>query len=143
MGIERCETIELPVVADPQGSLAFAEAKEHVPFPIARTFHVYDVPGGAARGGHSHRALEQVLFCVVGRLEIVVDDGERRQSFVLDDPSRGLYLPPLVWHDIGGFAPGTVYLVLASLPFEEADYIRDREEFLAAVRAPALDANPS
>jgi dTDP-4-dehydrorhamnose 3,5-epimerase-like enzyme len=129
MGIEDCKPIELPVVADPQGDLAFAEEENHVPFPIARAFYVYGVPVGAKRGGHAHLALEQVIFCLGGRLEIVVDDGERRHPHVLEDPRRGLYLPPMVWHDIGDFAPDTVYLVLASAPFEEADYVRDYGEF--------------
>lgn len=135
MRVDDCRTIELPVVADPQGELAFAEGESHVPFPIARVFYVYDVPGWAARGGHAHRALEQAVFCLAGRMELTVDDGRQRRSVVLDDPRRGLYLPPLVWHDIGGFAAGTVYMALASAEFDEADYIRDRAEFLRAARA--------
>ena len=137
MGIDECKPIELPVVEDPQGDLAFAEEESHVPFPIARAFHVYGIPVGAARGGHAHLTLEQAVFCLAGRLEIVVDDGERRRAHVLDDPRRGLYLPPMVWHDIGGFAPGTVYLVLASALFDEADYVRDYEEFLRVRAATA------
>jgi dTDP-4-dehydrorhamnose 3,5-epimerase-like enzyme len=135
VGVEECKPIELPAVADPQGDLAFAEGENHVPFPIARVFYVYDVPAQAARGGHAHRALEQVVFCLAGRMEMVIDDGERRITVVLDDPRRGVYLPVMVWHDIGGFAEGTVYLALTSAPFEEADYIRDRDEFLRAVQA--------
>lgn len=135
MGIDDCRAIELPVMADPQGDLAFAEGESHVPFPIARVFYVYDVPAAATRGGHAHRLLEQAVFCLTGRMELVVDDGERRRSFVLDDPRRGVYLPPLVWHDIGGFSAGTVYLALASAEFDEGDYIRDRDEFLQTVRA--------
>jgi dTDP-4-dehydrorhamnose 3,5-epimerase-like enzyme len=137
MGIDDCRRIELPVVSDPQGDLAFAEGESHVPFPIARVFYVYDVPAEAARGGHAHRTLEQAVFCIAGRMELVVDDGRERRPEVLDDPRRGLYLPRMVWHDIGGFSPGTVYLVLASAAFDEGDYIRDREEFLRAARAPA------
>ncbi|HEV2728173.1 MAG TPA: FdtA/QdtA family cupin domain-containing protein [Solirubrobacterales bacterium] len=137
MNLKRCRLIELPEVADPQGNLAFAEGENHVPFPIARIFHVYDVPEGASRGGHSHLTLEQAVFCVSGRLEMVVDDGEEKRGFVLDDPRRGLYLPPLVWHDIRGFAPGTVYLVLASARFDESDYIRDYDEYLERLREAA------
>lgn len=137
VGIEHCKQIELPVAADPDGNLVFAESEEHVPFPIARVFFVHDVPAGAIRGGHAHRALQQAVFCPVGRLEIVVDDGRRRQQFVLDDPRQGLYLPPMVWHDLAGFAPGTTYLVLTSAPFDEDDYIRDRDEYLAVVGAAA------
>jgi dTDP-4-dehydrorhamnose 3,5-epimerase-like enzyme len=137
VGIDECKPIELPVVEDPQGDLAFAEEANHVPFPIARAFYVYGIPVAAKRGGHAHRALEQAVFCLAGRLEIVVDDGGRRRAHVLEDPRRGIYLPPMVWHDIGGFAPGTVYLVLASAPFDEADYIRDYDEFRRARSAAA------
>lgn len=134
MGIDECSQIELPEIPDRQGNLAVAEGEDHVPFPIARVFFVYDVPEWAARGGHAHRALEQAVFCLAGRMELTVDDGRRRRGVVLEDPRRGLYLPPMVWHDIGGFAPGTVYMALASAEFEEADYIRDRAEFLRAAR---------
>jgi dTDP-4-dehydrorhamnose 3,5-epimerase-like enzyme len=134
---EKCQSIELPVVADPQGDLAFAEAEGNVPFPIARVFYVYGVPADAVRGGHAHRSLEQAVFCLSGRMEMVVDDGEGRRTFVLDRPRRGVYLPPLVWHDLGGFSPGTVYLALTSAEFDEDDYIRDYDEYLSALRAAA------
>lgn len=133
MGIEECRLIELPVVRDPQGNLAYAEAGDQIPFPIARTFHVYDVPGGAVRGGHAHLKLEQVVFCVAGRFEAVVDDGAERRAFELEDPRAGLYLPPMVWHDLVGFAEGTVYVVLTSAPYDESDYIRDHDEYLATI----------
>lgn len=139
MGIEACTTIELPVVPDPQGDLAFAEGGNHLPFPIARAFYVYGIPTEAARGGHAHRTLEQAVFCLSGGLEITVDDGERRRPVTLEDPRKGVYLPPMVWHDIGGFGAGTVYLVLASAEFDESDYIRDYEQYLSAVRAAAED----
>lgn len=82
-----------------------------------------------------HRALEEVVFCVAGRMEIAVDDGRQRRTFVLDDPRRGLYLPPMIWYDIGGFSSDTVYFAFASREFEESDYIRDRDEFGRLVRA--------
>jgi uncharacterized RmlC-like cupin family protein len=135
VGIEECKRIELPTVEAPQGTLAFAEGEDHVPFSIARVFFVYDVPGEAARGGHAHLVLEEAVFCLAGRLDVVVDDGSQRQTFALEDPHVGLYLPPMVWHDLIGFAPGTAYLAAASTHFEESDYIRDYDEYLAAVRA--------
>ncbi|HEX6601971.1 MAG TPA: FdtA/QdtA family cupin domain-containing protein [Solirubrobacterales bacterium] len=137
MSVDQCKRIELPVAADPQGNLAFAEGEKHVPFPIARVFYVYDIPAAAARGGHAHLVLEQAVFCLAGRLEMVVDDGTERHTHVLDDPREGLYLPPMVWHDIGGFSADTVYLALASAPFTESDYIRDYDQFLRAVGAAA------
>lgn len=139
MSIERCKPIELPVVADPQGNLAFAEGETHVPFPIARAFYVYDVPEGAVRGGHAHHTLEEAVFCLSGRLEISVRDGAQRRAFLLDDPREGLYLPPLVWYDIGGFAPGTIYLVLTSAGYDEGDYIRDYGQFLEALESAPAD----
>jgi dTDP-4-dehydrorhamnose 3,5-epimerase-like enzyme len=134
MGLERCKLIELPVVANPQGNLVFAEAETHIPFPIARVFHVYDIPVEAARGGHAHFELEEVVFCLAGGLEMVVDDGGGRQTYRLEDPRVGLYVPPMVWHDIGAFSEGTVYMGLISTEYDEGDYIRDYEEYLAAVR---------
>jgi dTDP-4-dehydrorhamnose 3,5-epimerase-like enzyme len=135
VGVEECKPIELPVVEDPLGDLAFAEGGRHVPFPIARVYYVYDVPAEAVRGGHAHRALEQVVVCLVGQLDVVVDDGSQRRTFTLDEPRTGLYLPPMVWHDLTGFAAGTAYLALASAPFDEGDYIRDHDEFLRTVGA--------
>jgi hypothetical protein len=139
VGVEQCKLVELPTVPDPQGNLAFAEGGRHVPFEIARVFFVYDVPGEAVRGGHAHLALEQAVFCLAGRLDVVVDDGSRRQTFALEDPRTGLYLPQMVWHDLVGFSPGTAYLALTSAEFEESDYIRDYEQYLGALRAAAPD----
>lgn len=133
-------SVELPVVEDPQGNLVFAEGEGHVPFPIARVFFVHDVPGEAVRGGHAHISLEQAVFCVSGRFDVVVDDGTGRRTFALEDPSTGLYLPPMVWHDLVGFSPGTTYLALTSANFDEGDYIRDYDEYLGAVRAASANA---
>jgi dTDP-4-dehydrorhamnose 3,5-epimerase-like enzyme len=135
MGLERCRLIELPVVANPQGNLVFAEAEAHVPFPIARVFYVHDIPLGAVRGGHAHFKLEEVVFCLEGSLEMVVDDGVSRHTYRLQDPRLGLYVPPMVWHDIDAFAEGTVYMGLTSTAFEEDDYVRDYERFLETARA--------
>jgi dTDP-4-dehydrorhamnose 3,5-epimerase-like enzyme len=137
VGVEQCRVVELPVKDDPAGDLAFAEGARHVPFEIARVFFVYDVPGGAVRGGHAHRALEQAVFCLSGSLDLVVDDGAEERTFTLDEPASGLYLPPMVWLRIDRFVPGTVYAVLASAPYMEDDYIRDRDEYLRTVPAQA------
>lgn len=135
MGIDQCKTIELPVVANKQGDLAFAEAESHIPFPIARAFYVYDIPAAAVRGGHAHYTLHEALFCLTGRLDITVDDGKRRHTHTLEDPSTGIYLPPMIWYDIDRFTAGSVYLAFASAPFDEADYIRDYDEYLQELRS--------
>lgn len=132
MGTQDCRLIELPVVEDPLGNLAFAESGRHIPFPIARTFHVFDVPAGARRGGHAHRALEQVVICLSGRLDVAIKDGSTESTFSLTDPRAGLYLPPMVWHDLTCVGENTIYFALASIHFDEADYFRDYGDFLAA-----------
>ncbi|MEX2448360.1 MAG: FdtA/QdtA family cupin domain-containing protein [Solirubrobacterales bacterium] len=132
MGASDCRLLELPTVAAPEGDLTFAEARKHVPFPIERVFYVYDVPAGAQRGGHAHRALEEAVFCLAGRLDAVVDDGAERRSFSLTDPRLGLYLPPMVWHDLSFPQPGTIYVAFASAHYDESDYFRDHASFLEA-----------
>lgn len=129
MGIDECKLVELPFIEDPQGNLAFAEGERHLPFPIARVYHVYGVPAGARRGGHAHRSIEQVVFCLCGRFEVTVNDGFRRDAFAMEDPRLGLYLPPMIWHELQGFAAGSAYYVASSGSYEEAEYIRDRDEF--------------
>lgn len=129
VGIDECRLVELPTVEDPAGNLVFAEGEHHVPFPIARAYHVYGVPAGARRGGHAHRRIEQLVICLSGNFEVAVDDGSRRNAFALGDPRFGLYLPPMVWHELTGFAAGSAYYVISSGRYDEAEYVRDYEEF--------------
>jgi dTDP-4-dehydrorhamnose 3,5-epimerase-like enzyme len=130
VGIEECKLVSLPVVEDPQGDLAVAEVRRQVPFPaIARVYHVYGVPADAARGGHAHRAVHQMMVGVSGRVDVLVDDGSERRTIALEQPDRGLYLPPMIWHEMSGFSPGSSYFVLASAEYDDADYLRDYEEF--------------
>lgn len=131
MGIDRCRLIELPVIRNPQGNLTFIEENRHVPFPIARVYYLYDVPEGAVRGGHAHRALEQLLVPIGGRFDVVVDDGSARRRIPLDDPRVGLHLPSMIWRELEDFSAGSFCLVLASAPYDETDYYRDYEEFRA------------
>jgi hypothetical protein len=137
MRLEQCKTIELPGVEDQRGNLAFAVGEVDIPFPIAQSIWVCDMPAGAARGGHAHLFLEEVICCFHGRLEIELDDGEHRRTVVLDDPRRGLHLAPLVWFEIRSLVAGSGYFVLASTAYDEADYIRDYDEFIATSRATA------
>ena len=117
--------ISLPRVTDPRGNLTFVEGGLHVPFEIKRVYYVYDVPGGAERGGHGHKALEQVLIAVSGSFDILVNDGTEKRTFHLNRSYHGLYLPPMIWRDLGNFSSGSICLVLASAPYDEGDYFRD------------------
>jgi len=93
------------------------------------------VAGDASRGAHAHRTLHQFLTCVHGRCHVIADDGKGRQEFVLDSPSQGLHLPPMVWSMQYRYSPGAVLLVLASEVYDEADYIHDYDQFLHLARA--------
>lgn len=124
--------IELPRIDAPEGSLTPVHAHDTVPFEIARVYYIYDVVGGAERGGHAHRALEQLIVCVMGGFHVVLDDGADQRRVELKSASTGLYLPPMIWREIVEFTAGAICLVLASRAFEEADYIRDYESYRRA-----------
>lgn len=123
----------LPEVDDLRGNLSFGEIGAQVPFDVKRYFLVYGVASKDIRGEHAHRALHQFLVCVHGRCHVVADDGAQRQEFVLDRPSLGLHLPPMVWATQYKYTPDAVLLVLASETYDPASYIRDYSEFLALV----------
>lgn len=132
LNLDLCKLLELPVVHNPQGNLTFIEEQRHVPFPIARVYYLYDVPGGATRGGHAHRKLEQLIVAITGSFDVVLDDGSNRETVQLNRSRVGLYVPPMIWRELTEFSSGSVCMVLASAYFDEADYYRDYEEFKAA-----------
>jgi hypothetical protein len=118
------------------GSITPVEGGREVPFAIERVYYLYDVPGGESRGGHAHRALQQLIVSVMGSFDIVLDDGASRKTVRLDRAYQGLYVPRLIWRELINFSSGGICMVLASQPYEEADYIRDYNEFLECKRLP-------
>ncbi len=134
MPLRSCEIIHLPRIADPRGNLTFVEGGRHVSFDIRRVYYLYDVPGGAERGGHAHRALHQLLVAMSGSFDVVLDDGREQKRYHLNRSYVGLYIAPMVWRSLDNFSSGSVCLVLASATFDEADYYRDYEAFLQDVR---------
>ncbi len=133
MHVDDCRVIEFPKITDPKGNLTFIEKERHVPFEIKRIFYLYDVPTGESRGAHAHKTLQQVLICLAGSFDVVVDDGLRQKKVHLNRPWRGLYMPPLIWGAEVNFDAGSVCLVLASDLYSEADYYRDYSTYVAAV----------
>ena len=121
--------IKLPVVEDERGNLTAIESNRQVDFEIQRVYYLYDVPGGAERGGHAHRTLRQLIIAVSGSFDVVLDDGHERTSIHLNRANSGLYLAPMIWREIENFSGGSVCLVLASAPYDEEDYMRDYETF--------------
>jgi WxcM-like, C-terminal len=134
MAVHRCRLIDLPKITDSRGNLTFIECGRHVPFEIKRVYYLYDVPGGAERGGHAHKELQQLIIAMSGSFDVVVDDGRQRKRFHLNRSYYGLYVCPLIWRELDNFSSGSVCLVLASTFYEEADYFRNYEEFREAVR---------
>jgi dTDP-4-dehydrorhamnose 3,5-epimerase-like enzyme len=133
------DVLELPVTPDLRGSLVANEIGGTLPFTPERYFVVFDVPSQHVRGEHAHRHCWQFLTCVHGRLTVHVDDGERRAEVVLDTAARGVVVPPMVWASQFNYSADALLLVLASLPYDPDDYIRDYGEFLALVRPGPAD----
>ena len=123
----------LPSAVDMRGQLSYAEIGKELPFEIKRLFLVYGVTNQEVRGEHAHRTLHQLLICVHGRCNVVVDDSKHRQEFLLDDPTLGLHVPPLVWAIQYKHSSEAVLLVLASDFYDSKDYIRNYAEFLQAL----------
>ena len=114
----------------PDGNLFIAEAQEQVPFDIKRVYFINTLANPkAVRGKHAHRKLQQAIFCINGAFTLHLDDGVHKQRVVLNDPARGILLGPRLWHTMSSFSYDCVILVLASAPFDEADYIRSYDEF--------------
>lgn len=128
--------IDLPVISDPRGDLTFVEGGNHIPFDIARVYYLYNVPVDADRGGHAHRVLQQVVFALSGSFRLRIDDGVERTEYWLRNPRQGVLVNRLIWREMDAFSQGAVCMVLASHPYDEADYIRDYDDFRRAVAAP-------
>jgi WxcM-like, C-terminal len=135
MGLEQMKVIGLPKISDPRGNLTFVEGNKHIPFDIRRVYYLYDVPGGESRGGHAHYDLEQFVIAASGSFDVILDDGNIKQRFHLNRSYVGLYIPKMMWRELDNFSSSSVCLVLASMVYEEADYIRDYNEFLKVVKS--------
>lgn len=134
MQIERIKMnikeIDLPKIHDPRGDLTFVEGGIHIPFQIARIYYLYNVPVDSERGGHAHKHLEQVIFALSGSFRIILNDSKTKSEYTLRDPRKGIYISNMIWREIDNFSQGAVCMVLASKKYDEADYIRNYEDFV-------------
>ena len=121
--------IKLDKISDPRGNLTFIENR-HLPFEIKRVYYLYDVPGGAERGGHAHLNLQQLIIAASGSFNVILDDGFNKKNIQLNSPYVGLYVPKMVWREINNFSSGSVCLVLASEAYDPADYFRNYSDFI-------------
>lgn len=134
MALKECRIIDLPKISDPRGNLTFIEGGRHVPFAIKRVYYLYDVPGGAERGAHGHRDLQQLIVAMSGSFDVILDDGFEKKTFHMNRSYYGLYVSSMMWREITNVSSGAVLMVLASDYYDAADYFRDYEEFLAEAR---------
>ena len=129
--IENCKMIDLQLIrSERKGAIIPVYNGIHVPFNIRRVYYLYDIPAGANRGEHAHKNLQQLIVAVSGSFNVTLDDGKNKKVFPLNQPSRGLYVPPMMWRSLENFSGGAVCLVLASLQYDENDYIRNYKDFL-------------
>lgn len=133
MSLNLCKIIALPKNTDPRGNLTFIEGGVHVPFLIQRVYYLYDVPGGAERGGHAHKELHQLIIAMSGSFDVVLDDGSEKKRFHLNRSYFGLYVCPMIWRELDNFSSGSVCMVLASNRYNENDYYREYANFLNVI----------
>ncbi len=125
-----CNIIEIGKHHNSKGNITVVENGITIPFNVKRVYYLYDVPGGESRGAHAHRELEQLVVAASGSFDVVLDDGNVKRTVALNRPYQGLLIVPGIWRELNNFSSGSVCLVLASLLYDEADYIRDYNEFL-------------
>lgn len=133
MDIENCRIIEMPKITEARGNLTFVEGGRHIPFDIRRVYYLYDVPGGAERGGHAHKGLHQLIIAMSGSFDVVLDDGRQKKRYHLNRSYFGLYVCPMIWRELDNFSSGSVCLVLASNIYEESDYYRDYDQYTSSL----------
>lgn len=127
--IKDCEMITLSRHHHANGNLTAVNNGKDLPFNIERTFYIYDVPGGAERGGHSHYTCHEFIIAISGSFDVIVDDGSNQRTYTLNRPYQGLLVVPGIWRTLQNFSSGSVCLALASHHYDEGDYVRDYELF--------------
>lgn len=132
MNLDNCKIVDLPKITDPRGNLSFIEGGDHIPFDIQRVYYLYDVPGGAERGGHAHKGLHQLIIAMSGSFDVILDDGKNKKRVHLARSYSGLYVCPMIWRELDNFSSGSVCMVLASNKYDEEDYYRNYEDFMHA-----------
>ena len=125
-----CSIINLGKYQHLSGNITVVENDKSIPFEIRRAYYLYDVPGGVSRGGHAHKNLFQLIVAASGSFDVILNDGKVKRSIALNRPYNGLFIVPGIWRELDNFSSGAVCLVMASLLFDEEDYIRDYNEFL-------------
>ncbi len=126
---QKPQIIKLPKFLDKRGNLSFIEEENHIPFKIQRTYWIYDVPGGEARGGHAYKTNEEFIVALSGSFDVILDNGKEKKIFSLNRSYYGLYVPKGLWRQMENFSTNSLALILASTPYNPSDYIYDYNVF--------------
>jgi hypothetical protein len=129
--MEKARIIEIPRIVDERGNLSVVEEDGLIPFKIKRSYWIYDVPGGEHRGGHAYKENCEFIIALSGSFDIIIDDGQERNTFSLNRSYYGLYVPNGLWREMDNFSTNSLALILSSTDYDASDYIRDYQEFLA------------
>lgn len=121
--------IDLPKIVDRRGNLSFLEAGKHIPFQIARTYWIYDIPGGEKRGSHAFKTQHEIIIALSGSFDVIVDNGAEKRKHTLNRSYKGLYIPNMLWRSMDNFSTNALCLVITSAPYSEDDYIRNYKEY--------------
>ncbi len=124
------QIIHFPKIPDERGNLSFLESGNHIPFEVARTYWIYDVPGGELRGSHAFKETQEVIIALSGSYDVILHDGKNEYKYQLNRSYYGLYVPAMTWRTLENFSTNSLALVIASTAFEAQDYIRDFNEFI-------------
>lgn len=124
-----CSIIQLSKIENRAGNITVVENEKTIPFNVKRIYYLYDVPAGESRGGHAHYDLEQYIIASSGSFDVVVNDGVNKRTFTLNRPNIALHIVPGLWRELENFSSGSICMVLASLEYDELDYIRSFNEF--------------
>tara|TARA_B110000240_G_scaffold130698_1_gene145108 strand:+ start:169 stop:582 length:414 start_codon:yes stop_codon:yes gene_type:complete len=125
-----CSLLELPRIKNRAGNITAVENNIEIPFDTKRIFYLYDIPGGESRGAHAHKECHQFLVATSGSFEVQLDDGKVKKTVMLNQPYRGLHIPPGIWASELNFSSGAICLVLASHTYDESDYVRNYYDYL-------------
>ena len=125
-----CSMVEMDKHHPETGNITVIENGKTIPFDVKRVYYLYDIPGGESRGAHAHKELKQLIIAASGSFEVTLDDGNVKRTFTLNRPYQGLLVVPGIWRELNNFSSGAVCLVMASLPYDEKDYIREYDHFI-------------
>ncbi|MBP2618696.1 hypothetical protein BBH99_04535 [Chryseobacterium contaminans] len=123
------QIIQFPKIYDKRGNLSFLEHPNQLPFEIARTYWIYDVPGGELRGSHAFKEQQEVIIALSGSLDVVIHDGKEEKVYSLNRSYYGLYIPKMYWRRLENFSTNSLALIVSDKSYDENDYIRDFEIF--------------